>query len=252
MLEVEGGTQLWCMRILRHEAGHTLDTAFRLHRRRSWQQMFGKSSEPYPDHYRPKPYSKSFVLHLDSWYAQSHPAEDFAETFAVWLAPGSRWRQRYRGWPAMKKLEYVDGLMRELAEQKPLVTSRQRVAPLSQLKKTLREHYTERQERYLSDTPELFDKDLLKLFAPSTPGSKRETAAAFLRRYRPELRKQVAFWTSEYQYTVDQVLQQVITRCRQLKLRVKGSEARTKQQASMLLTVHTMNYLHHGYHRLAL
>src|SRR5690242_17828978 len=124
MLEVEGGTRDWCMRILRHEAGHTIDTAFRLHRRRPWQDVFGKSSQPYPDFYNPKPYSKSYVLHLDSWYAQSHPAEDFAETFAVWLKPDSDWRKRYTGWPALKKLEFVDQLMGELADQTPPVRSR--------------------------------------------------------------------------------------------------------------------------------
>ena len=108
MLEVEGGTPEWCMRILRHETGHAIDHAFLLRRRRRRQQLFGKSSDPYPEYYTPKPYSKSFVLHLDTWYAQSHPDEDFAETFAVWLSPESRWRERYAGWPALKKLEYMD------------------------------------------------------------------------------------------------------------------------------------------------
>ncbi len=41
MLEVEGGTKSWCMRILRHEAGHAIDTAFRLHRRKAYREMFG-------------------------------------------------------------------------------------------------------------------------------------------------------------------------------------------------------------------
>jgi hypothetical protein len=89
-----GGEYEWCMRILRHEAGHAIDNAFRLRRRRQRQHTFGSPSKPYPEFYTPKPYSKSFVLHLDSWYAQSHPDEDFAETFAVWLSPNSEWRQR--------------------------------------------------------------------------------------------------------------------------------------------------------------
>ena len=87
MLEVEGGTKAWCMRILRHEVGHAIDHAYKLQRRRRRQKLFGKSSTPYPDTYSPRPYSKSFVLHLDLWYAQSHPDEDFAETFTVWLPP---------------------------------------------------------------------------------------------------------------------------------------------------------------------
>src|ERR1041385_5814426 len=112
--EVEGGDHEWAMRILRHEAGHAVDNAFRLRLRRQRREVFGSPREPYPEAYTPKPYSKSFVLHLDAWYAQSHPDEDFAETFAAWLTPNSEWRQRYTGWPALKKLEYMDALMRSV------------------------------------------------------------------------------------------------------------------------------------------
>ena len=140
MLEVEGGTPDWCMRILRHEAGHAIDNAYKLRLRRRRQQIFGPSYKAYPQFYDPKPYSKSFVLHLDSWYAQSHPDEDFAETFAVWLNPESDWRARYVGWPALKKLEYVDTLMKELAGKPMLVKTHRRVDPLPSIKKTLRAH----------------------------------------------------------------------------------------------------------------
>ena len=92
MLEVEGGTDTECMRILRHEAGHALDTAFRLHFRRHWRELFGSFAQHYPDFYKPKPKSRKYVLHLPAWYAQAHPAEDFAETLAVWLTSRSRWR----------------------------------------------------------------------------------------------------------------------------------------------------------------
>ena len=120
MLEVEGGTPEWCLQILRHEAGHAFDNAYALRTRRRRVRLFGRPSTPYPDFYLPKPYSKSFVLHLDSWYAQSHPDEDFAETFAVWLTPDSDWRTRYQDWPALRKLEYMDALMAEIARQRPV------------------------------------------------------------------------------------------------------------------------------------
>jgi hypothetical protein len=143
LLEVEGGTPEWCMRILRHETGHAIENAYRLRRRRRRVQLFGRSSQPYPRYYTPRPYSRSYVVHLEPWYAQSHPDEDFAETFAVWLNPDVRWRERYAGWPALKKLEYVDALMREIGPLRPVVTSRRRVDPLSRLRKTLRQHYRE-------------------------------------------------------------------------------------------------------------
>ncbi len=101
-------------------------TPTHLRRRRRRLQLFGSPRTPYPDFYLPKPYSKSFVLHLDSWYAQSHPDEDFAETFAVWLTPDSDWRARYEGWPALRKLELMDDLMREIAGRPPVVTTRRR------------------------------------------------------------------------------------------------------------------------------
>src|SRR2546429_777831 len=137
MLEVEGGTPEWCMRILRHEAGHAIDNAYKLRQRRRRQQVFGPSYKAYPQFYDPKPYSKSFVLHLDSWYAQSHPDEDFAETFAVWLSQPDNWRERYAGWPALKKLELMDALMREVAGKPMLVRTHRRVDPLPNLRKTL-------------------------------------------------------------------------------------------------------------------
>lgn len=86
-LEVEGGTPQWCLRILRHEAGHAIENAFRLRQRRRRQALFGHSSVAYPKFYLPRPYSRNYVVHLDGYYAQSHPDEDFAETFAVWLTP---------------------------------------------------------------------------------------------------------------------------------------------------------------------
>lgn len=252
MLDVEGGTRDWCLRILRHEAGHAIDSAYQLHRRRKWREVFGRFSQPYPEFYQPKPYSKSFVLHLDLWYAQSHPAEDFAETFAVWLKPRSRWRTQYRDWPALKKLEYVDELMREICLHKPLVSSRQQVDPVKDLKQTLGEHYRGKRQRYGGVHPTVFDRELRRLFSNEPAAARRETAAQFLIRIRPELRRTVSYWTGAYQYTIDRVLEDMITRCRQLRLRLDGPERQARRDALVMLTVQTMNYLHGGHHRLAL
>lgn len=252
MLEIEGGTPEWCMRILRHETGHAIENAYLLRRRRRRQKLFGKSSEAYPEYYTPRPYSKSFVLHLDTWYAQSHPDEDFAETFAVWLYPESLWRERYVGWPALKKLEYMDELMREIAGQRPVVTSRERVDPLSRLRKTLRKHYREKREHYGLEYPNFYDRDLRRLFSDAPEFSGNMSAVRFLHRVRKEVRRKVAGWTGEYQYTIDQVLEDMIERCRELRLRLTGPEEQIKLDFTILLTVQTMNYLHSGRHRVAL
>jgi hypothetical protein len=252
MFEVEGGTSDWCMRILRHETGHAIENAYQLRRRRRRQQLFGKSSEDYPDYYTPKPYSKSFVLHLDSWYAQSHPDEDFAETFAIWLNPESMWRERYANWPALKKLEYMHSLMQEIAHQEPRVNSKRRVEPISQLYKTLRRHYRNKREHYGLEYPHFYDRDLRRLFSAAPEYRGNITAASFVGRIRREVRRKVANWTGEYQYTIDQVLHDMIARSRELELRLTGTEEQTKLDFMVLLTVQTMNYLHSGRHRMAL
>jgi hypothetical protein len=252
ILEVEGGTARECMMLLRHEAGHAVCTAHRLQYRRRWRETFGKASQRYPTFYKPVPYSKEFVLHLDWWYAQAHPAEDFAETFAVWLNPNSRWRRQYREWPALEKLEFVDELMTEVAGQRPQVRSRRHIEPLRQSRITLRRHYSQKQRRYRSDAPDIYDRDLRRLFPESAGRRDRGSAAAFLRRVGPEIREAVAEWTGQYQYTIDQVLRDMIDRCKDLKLRLKRPERELKMHAMLLVAVQIMNYLHGGHHRIAL
>jgi hypothetical protein len=252
MLEVEGGTTEWCMRILRHETGHAIENAYLLRRRRRRQKLFGRSSQPYPEYYSPRPYSRSFVRHLDVWYAQSHPDEDFAETFAVWLDPESLWKERYRGWPVMQKLEFMGRLMEELAGAMPIVTGRQRLDPLHRIYKTLRDHYEEKRRHYGVGGSPSYDADLRKLFSDAPAYAKNQTAADFLHRSRKEIRRRVAEWTGEYQYTIDQVLEGMIERCRALKLHLILQKEQAKLDLSILLTVQTMNYLHSGRHKVAL
>ncbi len=254
MLEVEGGEHNWCMRILRHEAGHALDNAYGLRRRRLRRQIFGSPSEPYPEFYAPRPYSRSYVLHLDSWYAQSHPDEDFAETFAVWLTPDNQWRSRYRGWPALKKLEYVDELMAQLKGKLPAQVVTEPVDPLRKMKRTLRQHYRRKRRHYGLDRhrPAFYDRDLRRIFSDAPEFAHGISGAQFLARLRRPLRTLVASWTGIYQYTIDQVLEEMIQRCRELKLRLAMPEDRARQELAVLLTVQSMKYLHSGGHRLAL
>ena len=252
MYEVEGGHEEWCMRLLRHETGHAIDNAYRLHRRKQWREIFGPATRAYPSFYQPRPYSKRYVLHLDYWYAQGHPCEDFAETFAVWLTPGVNWRKRYAGWPALRKLEYVDALMKEIARKKPAVTTRERTESLPKLRMTLREYYEDKRARYGTDYPDFYDRDLRRLFADRPSGAANQRAAAFLRRIRPEIRRLVSRWTGQYQYTIDQLFRELITRSRQLNLRLDRTKDQAKLEAAILLTVQTMNYLHSGHHRISI
>jgi hypothetical protein len=244
IFDVEGGTLAECMRIMRHETGHAIQHAYLLNRRRQWQRLFGKSSTKYPRWYRPNPASKRYVQHLRLWYAQAHPDEDFAETFAVWLRPRSDWRKRYEGWPALRKLEYVDQLMAEVGSEKPVVSSRQQIDPLKSIRKTLSQHYEDRRKLYTIEYPETYDRDLLRLFSNDPADRRSPAASTFLRKNRRKIRRMVARWTGEYQLTLDHVLEQMIGRCRTLRLRAVGPERQLRSDFAVLLTVQSMHSLY--------
>jgi hypothetical protein len=241
MLEVEGGSREECLAILRHECGHCVQHAWRLDRRETWRRLFGDTHRPYPEIYRPNPASQRFVQHLRQYYAQAHPDEDFAETFAVWLTPRSAWRRRYAHWPALKKLEYVDELMRSLRTQRPPVRTKRRVEPLSQVRRTLREHYASKHEAYARWRPTVQDRDLQRLFA-AEPGRRAGPAAGFLRRNRAEIRRMVARFTGESAFTLERVLDEVIARCGVLDLRAGGNERRLRVDFALLLAVRTVHF----------
>ncbi|HVT43053.1 MAG TPA: putative zinc-binding metallopeptidase [Thermoanaerobaculia bacterium] len=242
MLEVEGGTREEMMRILRHECGHAIDNAYRLCRDTEWRRFFGNPSKPYPEHYRPNPASRRHVHHLRLYYAQSHPLEDFAETFAVILGSRGGWRKRYAGWPALRKLQYVDELLDTLHSRRVVRRSRQRVDPMRKLPMTLAEYYREKRERYLVSYPDIYDRDLRRLFSDDPKDASYEMASRFIRRNSAEIRQLVSRWTGEYQFTLDQVLKDMIGRSRELKLRAVGPERRLKIEFALLLTVKTMNF----------
>ena len=244
VLEAEGSSIAECTRILRHEAGHAIQHGYRLHRRAGYQRIFGKSSTKYPTSYRPNPTSRRYVQHLRAYYAQAHPDEDFAETFAVWLQPRARWRKRYDGWPALKKLEYVDALMEELRGTKAPVHSRERVAPISQLTSTLRQYYEEKRAFYAVDYPSTYDHELCRVFSNAPRHANRELAARFITRNAKEIRGLVARWTGESEFTIDQLLQDMIARSRLLKLRVPGGEGQVLLDFAGMLAVRSVHFLY--------
>src|SRR3569832_940967 len=119
MNDLEDSRQI--MMYMRHEAGHAFNYAYELFKTEEWRNLFGSFRKPYRDAYTPIPFSRRIVRHMEGWSAQKHPDEDFAETFAVWMTPRSNWRQRYKGWGAMKKLLYMDRIGRRLRDTDPVV-----------------------------------------------------------------------------------------------------------------------------------
>jgi hypothetical protein len=235
MRQVEGGNSNWMMRILRHEVGHAIDTAYRLRRRARWRELFGPPSLPYPKSYRARPGSRSFVRHLGEWYAQSHPTEDFAETFAVWLKPRSDWRRTYASWPAWEKLRLVDEMMGEIAGVPPPVRSRAFIEPLSSNMRTLGQHYREKLARQSDWRSEATDGLLLRVFSrePQRRGAPR--AATFLRGKRRELLAIAQRHGDGDLYTMHQVLRIAIDRSDNMQLYLRGSQRNAMPHARWLL-----------------
>ena len=252
MREVEGGNHNWLMRILRHEAGHAIDTAYRLRRRRRWREVFGPASLPYPDSYRPRPGSRRFVQHLGGWYAQAHPTEDFAETFAVWLKPKSTWRREYQGWPAYAKLEFIDSLIEEIGSTKPAVTERCTIENVREETGTLRAHYDKKLRHYRTPRRSGADELLLKIFTTTPRTRATLKAASLLRELRNPLRQQIVRSATFSEYLVYQVLRLMIERCEALRLYARGSRRDLKPHLRWVIARLAESYEERQLPRLAL
>jgi hypothetical protein len=233
------------MRYLRHEAGHAFNYAFRLHERPEWREVFGSFSRPYRERYRANPLSREHVRHILAWYAQKHPDEDFAETFAVWLTPGSDWRHEYSGWPALRKLEYVDAVMRELADtEPPTPVPSDDDLPVEAMRYSVAEHYEEDNESIPIEDERQFDVDLRQIFVREKDAPGGEPAHAFLARHYREIVTRVAFWTSEHPSVVRSLIDVLQRRAESLGLRVGALEAATLIELTAFSTAVVMLYRH--------
>ena len=235
MREAEGGNSRWLMRILRHEAGHALDNAYRLRRRRRWREVFGPASAPYPNRYRARPGSRRYVHHLGEWYAQAHPTEDFAETFAVWLKPRSSWRTRYADWPALGKLSAVDELVADVRGTRAPVRNRIRIEPIDRNTRTLAEHYRRKLAHNRSTRRGVSDQFLKKVFSVERMRPRATRAATLLRTHRATLVAHVARTLHTERYTVQQVLRMLIERSEGLRLYVRRSKREAVRHSRSML-----------------
>jgi hypothetical protein len=223
MREAEGGNTRLLMRILRHEAGHALDNAYRLRRRKRWREVFGHASFPYPARYRARAGSRRYVHHLGEWYAQAHPTEDFAETFAVWLAPKSGWRKCYADWPALHKLKAVDELIASVRTRRAPVRNRLRVEPIERNTRTLAQHYRRKLARNRLIRRGLADELLQRAFTRERVRRGAPRAATLLRANARRLSAAVARELGVERYTAEQILGMLVERSEHLQLFVRGS-----------------------------
>jgi len=248
---VEGQRPSDILRYLRHEMGHVLNYAYQLYEREDWVKHFGSITQPYEEEYRPDPFSRRFVCHLPGWYAQKHPDEDWAETFAVWLTPGRDWRSEYAGWPeALAKLNYCDRLLAELKDRDPPVTATEADEDVSALPLTLEQLYHGGSGEDIDGLPGL-DGALRAIFEEAGEADERAAprrpAASLLRRLGPELAGAVYQWTGHFPERTQRLVRQLAARAEQLRqVYPEGQETSVALNVTALVTALAMNHLQRG------
>jgi putative zinc-binding metallo-peptidase len=238
------------MMYMRHEAGHAFNYAYQLYKTQEWRDLFGPFRRPYREDYRPVPFSRSFVRHIAGWYAQKHPDEDFAETFAVWLTPRSNWRKRYKDWPgALKKLRYMDRMARQVAGKEPLRSMGEADFTVEQMESTVEDFYrmqTTSEADVISDLA--IDTDLTDIFINSSR-RKRDLVPAgpWIASHRKEIVDKVTYWTGMRRPLVKQILERIENRVDELKLHVDREKRHTHLvEITAYATTLAMNYITRG------
>ena len=236
------------MMYLRHEAGHAFNYAYRLYATPEWRKRFGPFNRRYRDFYRPVPFSRRFVRHIAGWYAQKHPDEDFAETFAVWLTPRSNWRARYKQWPAIHKLRYVSRVARRVGSQPPVQATGRFDLTVEDMKLTVEQHYRRLMRQNGAAVNVALESDLADLFVAQ--GRRRtgvRPAWEMLEEHRALLTDKITYWTGVKRPLVRALVERIIRTCREHQLLAEsGREPGYLVELTAYGTTLAMNYLTRG------
>ena len=250
---LEGFDRTDILRYLRHEMGHVVNYAYRLYDDEEWVKQFGSITQPYSEDYRPEPFSRRYVRHLPGWYAQKHPDEDWAETFAVWMTPGLDWRAEYGGWPvAAAKLAYCERTMLRLTEREPDVTDTEFDEPVAEIEYSLDQYYRD-EPALLGDVPPGLDGALRTIFEDLVDGDGKATeagllpAATLIRRLEPELLANVFRWTGHFPERTRALLRYLADRAGHLQQGYPAARETTAIVAvTTLVTGLAMNHVQRG------
>jgi len=236
------------MMYLRHEAGHAFNYAYALFGTPTWRRLFGPFNRRYRDHYRPVPFSRKHVRHIAGWYAQKHPDEDFAETFAVWLTPRSNWRVKYKGWPALHKLRYVERVARLVGDRDPLVPKGDFDLTVEDMKLTVEQFYRRLAKQNGSAVNVALESDLVDMFGPK--GRRRKgirPAAELVDENRLALTDKVTYWTGVRRPLVRALIERITRTCREKELVAEvAREPQLLVELTVFATTLAMNYLARG------
>jgi len=233
---------------LRHEAGHAFNYAYRLYQLPEWRDTFGAYRRRYSDDYRPVPFSRDYVRHLPGWYAQKHPDEDFAETFAVWLTPKSNWRRRYRSWPAYRKLLLLDRFARERADREPVMKRGRPDITAAQMNMTVGEYIDLSAARGRALLEAAFDHHLEDIFLQSGQAPRGSRPAwEIVEEHRVPLTNNIATWTGVRRSVVREIVDSIAATSRKRGFRgIRGKEKEYLVHLTAYTTTLAANYLTRG------
>jgi hypothetical protein len=233
---------------LRHEAGHAFNYAYELYKTTEWRDLFGPFRRAYRERYRPVPFSRHHVRHIAGWYAQKHPDEDFAETFAVWLTPRSNWRKRYRGWAAMAKLKYVDRMARKFRNVEPVRPQGRTDVTVEEMETTVADFYRKALEEQSPSMDLPLETDLADIFKTSKRKKRGvRPAADLLRENRKTMIDKITYWTGVQRPVVKSLVEAIGTRVADLKLAADvKNEKEQLAEMTVYATALAMNYLTRG------
>ena len=246
---VEGESTHEIMRYLRHEMGHVVNYAYLLYDREDWVERFGAMTQPYIEEYRPEPWSTRFVRHLPGWYAQKHPDEDWAETFAVWMTPGLDWRTDYAAWPAaLAKLELCDRIMAEVRELDPPVTDDELDEEVGEIDYSIEQFYRDSLP-VAPDVPPGLDGALRAIFAEAPAGGRRKQrpASVLIAASSRTLARSVFTWTGHFPEHTLALLRHIASRADELRLTCPASQqSKALIELSVFVSSLAMTHVHRG------
>ncbi len=246
MNDLEDSRQI--MMYMRHEAGHAFNYAYEFYKTPEWRELFGPFRKAYRENYKPIPFSRRFVRHMEGWYAQKHPDEDFAETFAVWMTPRSNWRKRYKGWGAMQKLKYMERIGRKFADVEPFRPQGATDITVEEMEATVEQFY-DRNAQELRDPGELLlDTDLKDIFNVSPRKRKGvRPAVDLLRENKKAITDKLTYWSGVQRPLVKNLVEAIEKRLADLGLKADISyEKQHLTELTVFCTALAMNYLSRG------
>lgn len=220
----EGESKKEFLKLICHETGHAIDNAYRLRLLKKRQKIFGLSSSDYPTSYKPNPNTDEYVSYLSDYYAQAHPDEDWAETFAVWLSQPN-WKSKYQNLNAILKLEYLDSVMAFVSEKEDFKIATNTVSHSKHETRTVEEVLINKRKSLKLNHPNFYERLIADNFEKSSGVIK---AYSFLKNNKKDILTPLKLYSKEA-WSIERSFDQILKECKEKKYYLKHTPTETKE-----------------------